>query len=139
MESAFLKLIENAPWAAVMIWIVRMFLQAEKEREVKRSADAAETNTKQREHDVQMEQIRHGRELEINNLWASTVKNMMTTQDATSKEIASVLADLKTTIVEQYKNLGITQDLYKMAKENLNHRERMQEKKSSGSLPVKET
>jgi hypothetical protein len=138
MESAFLKLIENAPWAAVMIWIVRMFLQAEKEREIKRTADAAELNTKQRDHDIQMEQIRHGRELEINNLWASTVKNMMATQDATSKEIANVLADLKTTIMEQYKNLGITQDLYKMAKENLMHQDRLREKKSSGGLPVKE-
>jgi hypothetical protein len=137
MESAFLKLIENAPWAAVMIWVVRMFLQAEKEREVKRTADAKEVGDVQRAHDLQMEQVRHGRELEINNLWASTVKNMMTTQDATSQEIANVLADLKTTIVEQYKNLGITQDLYKMARANLDRQDRAHDKKSSGGLPVK--
>lgn len=124
MEQALLELIKNAPWAFALILVVRLFLQAEKDREVKRSQDSAEVNLRQRDHEVQMESVRHGRELEINNLWASTVKNMMVTQDATSKEITGVLKDLKETITEQYKNIGITQDLFKMAKSKIEHLEK---------------
>lgn len=122
MEAAIIEMVKNAPWAAALILIVRMFLQAEKDREVKRTADAKEAGNVQRAHDLQMENVRHGRELEINNLWASTVKNMMTDQNKNHEEIVAVLKDFKDTILEQYKKMGITQDLLEIAKDELRGR-----------------
>lgn len=119
MEQAIIELVKGAPWAAAMIIIVRLFLQSAKEHEVQRSADAKELGIAQREHELQMERIRHGRELEVNNLWATTVKNLMTSQEQVGLDVAAVLKDLKESIMEQYKNMGITQDLYKTAKDKL--------------------
>jgi hypothetical protein len=119
MEQAIIEMIKNAPWAAALILIVKMFLQAEKDREVKRTADAKEAGDVQRAHELQMANAQRGRELEINNLWASTVKNMMSDQSKNNQEFVTVLKDFKDTILEQYKKMGITQDLLEIAKDEL--------------------
>lgn len=116
MEQAFLELIKNAPWAFVMVYIVRLFLANQKEERAQRVDDAKEAGGIQRAHELQLETSRRGRELEINNLWASTVKNMMATQDSNSQAIVTAIKDMRDDITQQYKNMGITKDLYDDAK-----------------------
>lgn len=119
MEQAIIEMIKNAPWAAALILVVRMFLQAQKDTEAQRIINAKDASDKQHDHELQLENAKRGRELEVNNLWASTVKNLMTDQNNNHKEIVGVLQDIKITISEQYKKMGITQDLLDLAKDEL--------------------
>lgn len=119
MEQALIEMVKNAPWAVALILVVRMFLQAEKEREIQRVADAKEAGEKQRNHELQLANIQRGNSAEVNNFWASTVKNMMEKNQTSFEVIVDALGAMRKEIVESYEKLGVTKDLWKIAKDEL--------------------
>jgi hypothetical protein len=106
LDTAIQKLIEQAPWAAAMLGLAWMLLRyaertqdkmlaaAEKER-AERIASAAEKAERDRETQII-----------VGKAYADAINNQ-----------ASIVSDLKATVVEQYKNLGITQEIIDMMKE----------------------
>lgn len=125
MDSNFwIEMAKQVPSAIAVIGTVYLFLKAEDQREVRRIANAREMGDVQRDHELQMEASRRGRELEINNLWATTVKNIMTTQDTSNQTIVTAIKDMHTQMNDQYEKMGITKDLYDAAKKVLNKSER---------------
>lgn len=120
--DAWVEMAKQVPAALAVVLVVMLFLKAEDTREIRRIANAKEIGDTQRAHEVQLENARRGRELEINNLWASTVKNLMDSQNKANEAIVDAVADLKKTTMEQYSKLGITQDLFKSMKDDLRNK-----------------
>jgi len=118
-ENFWIEMAKQVPSAIAVIGTVYLFLKAEDQREVRRIANAKEIGDVQRAHELQMESSRRGRELEINNLWASTVKNMMEKQDASNISIVDAIANMHKDLSEKYEMMGITKDLYDAAKKIL--------------------
>lgn len=111
MDQAFQKLVEQAPWAAAMLGLTWMLLGAAAKERAERIANAKESSDRQRSH-----------ELEINNLWANTVKNMIDRQDVSIRAVIDAIKVMHDDLNEQYKNMGITKDLYEAAKRTLSKR-----------------
>jgi len=123
-ENFWIEMAKQVPSAIAVIGTVYLFLKAEDQREVRRIANAKEVGEVQRAHELQMEASRRGRELEINNLWATTVKNVVSTQDASYQSIVAAIKDMHLEMNDQYEKMGITKDLYDAAKKMLNKGER---------------
>jgi len=119
-NNFWIEMAKQVPSAIAVIGTVYLFLKAEEQREARRIVNTKELGDVQRSHEVQLEASRRGRELEINNLWASTVKNMMVTQDINHQAIVSAIKDMHTQMIDQYDKMGITKDLYDVAKKMLN-------------------
>lgn len=125
MDANFwIEMAKQVPSAIAVIGTVYLFLRAEEQREARRIANAKEVGDVQRAHELQMEASRRGRELEINNLWATTVKNVYDRVDASNQTIASALEAMHKEMNDQYEKMGITKDLYDAAKKVLNKGER---------------
>ena len=117
MDSNFwIEMAKQVPSAIAVIGTVYLFLKAEDQREVRRIANAKEMGNIQRNHEVQIANIQKGQMLEVNNLWASTVKNIMTTQDTSNQTIVAAVKDMHAQMIDQYEKMGITQDLWDAAK-----------------------
>lgn len=110
---------KQVPSAIAVIGTVYLFLKAEDQREVRRISNAKEAGESQRNHEVQIANITKGTMLEVNNMWASTVKNIMTTQDTSNQTIVAAVKDMHGEMVSQYEKMGITKDLYDVAKKML--------------------
>jgi len=119
MDEVLIEMAKQVPAALMVGAVVWMFLKAAEKERAERIANAKEISDVQRAHELQMEASRRGRELEINNLWATTVKNLMATQDTNNQIIVTAIKDMHIDISEQYKNMGITKELYNAAKELL--------------------
>lgn len=119
MDNILLEMIKQVPAAAAVLGTVFLFLRAMRDERTDRAVITKDTRDKQMAHDVQLQQLTRSRELEMNNLWAVTVKNIIASQNVSMESIIDAVADLKKTTVEQYIKLGITQDLFKTAKEEL--------------------
>lgn len=122
MDNVLIEMAKQVPAALMVGAVVWMFLKAAEKERAERTANAKEVSEVQRSHELQMEQSRRGRELEINNLWASTVKNIMTTQDTSNQTIVAAIKDMHAEMITQYEKMGITKDLYDAAKKVLNSR-----------------
>jgi len=119
MDTVLLEMIKQVPAAAAVLGTVFLFLKAMREERIDRALNAKDIRDKQMAHDVQLSGLSRSRDLEMNNLWAVTVKNIIAAQNTSMESIIDAVADLKKTTVEQYVKLGITQDLFKIAKEEL--------------------
>jgi len=124
MDEVLIEMAKQVPAALMVGAVVWMFLKAAEKERAERIVNAKEMSEVQRAHELQMEASRRGRELEINNLWASTVKNIMTTQDTSNQTIVTAIKDMHVQMNDQYEKMGITKDLYDAAKKVLNKSER---------------
>lgn len=121
MDSNFwIEMAKQVPSAIAVIGTVYLFLKAEDQRESRRITNAKEMGDVQRSHEVQIANIQKGQMLEVNNLWASTVKNIMTTQDTSNQTIVAAVKDMHAQMIDQYEKMGITQDLWDAAKKMIN-------------------
>ena len=119
MDNTIFEMAKQVAAAMAVVGTVYLFLRSMREERIDRALNAKDIREKQMAHDVQLSQLTRSRELEMNNLWAVTVKNMLAAQNVAMESIVDAVADLKKTTVEQYVKLGITQDLLKTAKEQL--------------------
>lgn len=115
MDNLILELAKQIPSAMAVIGTVYLFLKAAEKERVERVSDAVERTKTQQAHDLAMESSRRGRELEINNLWASTVKNMMTAMEASDRSIIEAIKEMRGDMLAQYEKMGITKSLIDMA------------------------
>ena len=106
MSEVWIKFIEQAPWAAAIIFTVYMFLKHLKELDAARALNAASMARERREH-----------ELQINNMWAVNIRTLIEKQDETFTTIATALAEHEKSSQERYDRIGITKDLIKAVKE----------------------
>jgi len=100
MSDVWIKFIEQAPWAAAIIFTVYMFLRHLKELDAARSLNAANMAKERREH-----------ELQINNMWAVNIKTLIDKHDETTTMIASALAEHEKASEERYNRMSVTKDL----------------------------
>lgn len=91
------QLVLTAPWGVVIIILRWMDIKAQAEERHERVAEAKEKSLQDREHQIV-----------INKTYADAINNL-----------ASVVVDTKNTVIDQYNNIGITQDLLNIAKESL--------------------
>lgn len=116
MDQLLIELTKQIPSAVAVIGTVFLFLKAAEKERAERIVNAMDKNNVQRLHDIAMENSRRGRELEINNLWATTVKNMMSNQESSDMRIVEAIKTMQIEITNQYKKMGITRELIDMAK-----------------------
>jgi hypothetical protein len=124
MNDVLIEMAKQVPSALAVIGTVFLFLRAAKEERAERANNAKEATELQRGHDVQMQQLQRSRELEVNNLWATTVKNVVAQQDTSYQAIVSAIKDMHEEMNSQYEKMGITKDLYDAAKKVLNKSDR---------------
>ncbi len=91
------ELIKALPWGFVLIVMRWLDIKEKQEERKERDANAKEISEKNRETQIIM-----------GKAYADAINNL-----------ASVVTDLKATIADQYKNLGITKDLLDIAKKEL--------------------
>lgn len=127
MSDVVIELAKQVPAALAVMGVVWLFLRYMESQELKRSANAKEIGETYRAHEIHIQNISRGRDLEMNNLWASTVKNIMQNQDVSAQAIVSALATLEKNITESYEKLGVTQDLLKAARAELKIKKRNDE------------
>lgn len=89
MDAVWQELIRAVPWGAVII--ILRWLDIKEKQEERRERD---TNAKE------MAQQNRETQIIVGKGFADALNNM-----------ASVVGDLKLTVIDQYKNIGITQDL----------------------------
>ncbi len=102
MDEVWKTLIQSAPWGAVIIALRWMDIRAAADRERERDANAKEKGIADRETAII-----------VGKAYADAINNL-----------ASIIADIKNTIIEQYKNMGITQDLIEIARERFQGEEK---------------
>jgi hypothetical protein len=100
MNDVWIKFIEQAPWAAAIIFTVYMFLKHLKDLDQARSLNAANMARERREH-----------ELQINNMWAVNIKTLVEKQDEMFGLIAQSLAEHEKASKERYEKMSVTKDL----------------------------
>jgi hypothetical protein len=100
MSEWAIELIRQVPNAAAVILMAYLFLKAEKEREERRVSNAKEMEAERRTH-----------ELNINNMWASYIKNIIDHQDDMSSALMKSISDHETASKERYEKMRITQEL----------------------------
>lgn len=100
MSEVWIKFIEQAPWAAAIIFTVYMFLRHLKELDEARAKNAANMAAERRDH-----------ELQINNMWAVNIKTLVEKQNEFFNLIASALAQHDKESKERYDKIGMTKDL----------------------------
>jgi len=121
MDSTFwTEMARQVPSALAVIGTVYLFLKAAEKERAERVSNSKEIGEVQRAHDLQMANVQRGIQLEVNNLWANTVKNIMTTQDTSNQTIVDAIKDMHAQMIDQYEKMGITKDLYDVAKKMLN-------------------
>lgn len=113
MDSVWSELAREVPSALAVILTVYLFLKAEKEREIRREANAKEKSQEDRNFSAQ-----------VNAMWANNIATLVGKQDATFQLISNSISSLGRALKqhdedsqERYERIGITQDLIKMARE----------------------
>lgn len=107
-EEVLKALAVGVPAAVAVILTVWMFLRAEEKREERR-----ETNAKDKENE------RRAHELRINEMWVANIKTIVAKTDNTFRMISQALQEHEEASAERYERMGVTQNLIKLAKENL--------------------
>lgn len=97
MDAVWQELIRAVPWGAVII--ILRWLDIKEKTEERRERDINAKDIAQQNRDNQ---------IVVGKAYADAINNL-----------ASIVADTKNTVIEQYKNIGITQDLIDIAKENM--------------------
>lgn len=97
--------------AAAPVVVVALFLWY-MERSSKQNSDAVDRAEKQRtENAKQAETERREHQIVLNNLWATTIKEMMGKVTVSNEKVASQLSGLDKNMTEQFERLGNTQDI----------------------------
>ncbi len=116
MNEVLIEMAKQVPAALAVVGVVWLFLRYMENQELKRIANTKEIGDVQRAHEIQMQNVQRGRDLEMNNLWASTVKNIMDNQNKSSAEITAAITKMQEEMVMQYEKMGITKDLWNIAR-----------------------
>lgn len=95
MDELWKTLIQVAPWGFVIIALRYLDIKEKADERHERDANAKDKSAADRETQII-----------INKTYADAINNL-----------ANVVSDFKSTILQQYENIGITQDLVKIAKE----------------------
>lgn len=111
MSDVWIKLIEQAPWAAAIILTVYMFLTYLGKLEDKRMAHDAEAEKQRTENAKERERERRDHEMLIANLQANSMKAMLEKMEAGMETIAKSLSEHDRRSREQYEKIGMTKDL----------------------------
>ena len=104
MESWVVELIRQVPSAAAVIGTVYLFLRWMEKSDERREVNAKERAMEDRAHQIQ-----------INTLWANTIKGALDQQDRTALKTTEMIVDKLAAIdkaaEDRYKKMNITQDL----------------------------
>ena len=104
MDSWVIELIRQVPSAAAVIGTVFLFLKWMAQSEERRDANAKDRAVQDRAHQI-----------EINTLWANTIKEAFDRQDETAVKttqmIVDKLANMDKAAEERYRKMNITQEL----------------------------
>lgn len=105
MDDTLKTLIQVAPWGFVIIALRYLDIKEKTEERHERDANAKEKAEKDRE----TQQF-------IAKTYADAINALAKSFESSAFTTTSAIKDLKETLLEQYRNMGITQDLLDMAK-----------------------
>lgn len=116
-EKALTELITQAPWAAAMLGLAWMLLKAAEKERAERIVNAKALGEQQRAHELQLAQLERSRLLELNNMWAGTVKRMHDESLKVDHDVTQAIKTMHSDLSQQYERMGVTQQLLNMATE----------------------
>lgn len=102
------QLVLTAPWGVVIIVLHYMNLQAEAKARAERTANAKEKSEFDRQTQVLVSQN-----------YANAINNLVKIMDDSTGRIVTSISEFRSSVSEQYEKMGLTIDLYDMAKEKL--------------------
>lgn len=106
MDNWITELIRQVPSAAAVIGTVYLFLRFIEKREERQATNARDKSIEDRAHLMDLQQ-----------LWAGTVKNIIEQQDKTAEKTTAMIVDQLVDIDERYKKQNITEDLIEAIKD----------------------
>ena len=107
-NEVWTEMIKQSPLAAALLVMVFLFLRHIKEAEAARTENAKQASEAQRAHEVQM-----------NNMWAINIKQLVEQMTHSHEELARILEQHDKADAERYERMGITKDLISAAKDKL--------------------
>lgn len=114
MDAWVVELIRQVPSAAAVIGTVYLFLRWMEKSDERREINAKERAIADRAHQI-----------EINSLWANTIKGAFDQQDKTATKTTQMIVDklaaMDKALEERYKKMNITQDLIDAVKAQAQH------------------
>lgn len=115
--SVWVKLIEQAPSAAIIVVVVYMFLTYLGKLEDKRMAHDTDAEKQRTENAKERERERRDHEIQIASLQANAMKQMLEQMDTGMETIAKTLAEHDKASRERYEKIGMTKDLIAAVKD----------------------
>jgi len=117
MDEILKELVKNIPVGVALVYMVRMFLLDNQQRDEKRLAHDTEMETSRVANAKEREADRRNYELEINNMWANHIRSVIENQNNSFENISTAIAGHEAASRERYEKMSITQELFKAAKE----------------------
>lgn len=115
--SVWVKLIEQAPSAAIIVVVVYMFLTYLGKLEDKRMAHDTDAEKQRTENAKERERERRDHEIQIASLQANAMKQMLEQMETGMETIAKTLAEHDKASRERYEKIGMTKDLIAAVKD----------------------
>jgi hypothetical protein len=109
MENLLTELAKQIPNAVAVIAMAYLFLYFQKQADERREAAARDKAQEDRAHNLQ-----------VNNMWAGYIKQLVENHEESFKSIARTLADHEKASEERYEKMNITNDLIRAVKEKQN-------------------
>jgi len=106
MDNLLNELAKQIPNAVAVIVMAYLFLHFQKLNDERRESNAKEQEVERRQH-----------ELEINNMWAVYIKQLVENHEESFRVIAKTIADHEKASEERYEKMNITKDLIAAVKE----------------------
>ena len=120
--SVWVKLIEQAPSAAIIVVVVYMFLTYLGKLEDKRMAHDTEAEKQRTDNAKERERERRDHEIAIAGLQANAMKQMLEQMETGMETIAKTLAEHDKASRERYEKIGMTKDLIAAVKDDKDKR-----------------
>jgi hypothetical protein len=118
-ENLFIELAKQVPNLVIFIIIIWLFQKNEEKREIQRTENARRLEDKREAHEKELETRRQAHDLQMNNMWASYIKNIIDQQNQTFKMVMDIINEHEKASQERYDKMGITQDLLQAARDQL--------------------
>lgn len=118
-EALFTKLAEQVPNLVVFLIIVYMMQKNNEKQDLQRVENARRLEDKREAHEKSLEEKRQAHDLQMNNMWANYIKNLIDQQAQTFKMVADMLKDHEQASQDRYEKMQITKDLLDAAREHI--------------------
>lgn len=106
MDGVWQELIQAVPWGAVIVLLRYLDIKEKADERKERDANAKDKAEQDRQSQITISQT-----------YASAINNLNKVTEISTSNIVDAIKDLKKSILDQYRKMGITQELLDVMKE----------------------